>query len=237
MVFDQNMTKGRSFMKTAGKVLWVLIGLAAVSTLSGCTNWEKKYKSLDVEYQNLKGLYENCQATLDSSAAEKSRMGQELANSKKQLEDMQKQIQEKKVSPGKATGFEGMDVAVDAAAGTITVTVSDSILFASGSSTLKNTYIAELDKIYGVIRERYSGRKIDIVGHTDSDPIKKSKWKDNWELSAQRALTVVRYMVDKGISKERIRAIGCGDAQSVASNSSSAGKSKNRRVEVVVHMK
>jgi len=224
-------------MKTAGRVAWVLIGLAVVSTLSGCTNWEKKYKSLDVEYQNLKGLYENCQATLDSSTAEKSRMSQELANSRKQLEDMQKQIQEKKVSPGKATGFEGMDVAVDAAAGTITVTLSDSILFDAGQATLKRSSISELDKINSVIRERYSSRKIDVVGHTDSQPIKKSKWKDNWELSAQRALTVVRYLVDKGISDERICAVGCGEARPVASNSSSAGMSKNRRVEVVVHMK
>jgi chemotaxis protein MotB len=224
-------------MKTTGKVLCLAASLLVIASMTGCTNWEKKYKSLDVEYQNVKGLYENCQATLDSSAAEKSRMGQELASSKKQIEDMQKLIQEKKATPAQATGFEGMDVAVDAKAGTITVTVSDSILFASGAATLKNSQIAELDKINSVIRERYSSRKIDVVGHTDTDPIKKTKWKDNWELSAQRALTVTRYLVDKGIEAERIRAVGCGDARPVASNSASAGKSKNRRVEVVVYMK
>jgi chemotaxis protein MotB len=226
-------------MKTTGKVLGVLAGLFVIATLTGCTNWEKKYKSLDVEYQNVKGLYENCQATLDSSASEKARMSQELANSRKQLEDMQKQIQEKKATPGDVTGFGNMDVAVDAAAGTITVSVSDEILFASGAATLKKSYIAELDKINSVIRERYSSRKIDVVGHTDTDPIvkTKNKWKDNWDLSAQRALTVTRYLVDKGIAKERIRAVGCGDARPVASNATSTGKSKNRRVEVVVYMK
>lgn len=226
-------------MKMVSMVKLVLVGTIAVTMLSGCTNWKKKYESLDVEYQNVKGMYENCQATLDSSAAEKGRLGQELADSKRQLEEMQKQIAEKKATPGQATGFEGMDVAVDAAAGTITVTVSDSILFASGSATLKNSYIAELDKIYSVIRERYSGRKIDVVGHTDTDPISKTKnkWQDNWELSAQRSLTVVRYLVNKGIAKDHIRAAGCGEARPVASNSSSSGKSKNRRVEVVVYMK
>jgi chemotaxis protein MotB len=226
-------------MKMAGMVKIVLVGTIAVTMLSGCTNWKKKYESLDVEYQNVKGMYENCQATLDSSAAEKGRLGQELAESKRQLEEMQKQIAEKKATPGQATGFEGMDVAVDAAAGTITVTVSDSILFASGSATLKNSYIAELDKINNVIHERYNGRKIDVVGHTDADPINKTKnkWQDNWELSAQRALTVTRYLVNKGIAKDHIRAVGCGEARPVASNSSSSGKSKNRRVEVVVYMK
>lgn len=217
----------------------VLAGLVVLSLLSGCTDWKKKYQALDVEYQNVKGLYENCQATLDSSAAEKGRLGQELAESRRQLEEMQKQISEQKATPAQATGFEGMDVAVDAAAGTITVTVSDSILFASGSATLKNAYISELDKIYSVVRERYNGRKIDVVGHTDTDPISKTKnkWQDNWELSAQRALTVTRYLVNKGIAKDHIRAAGCGDARPVASNSSSSGKSKNRRVEVVVYMK
>jgi chemotaxis protein MotB len=231
------MTKGRSLMTTTGKVLGVLASLLVIASLTGCTNWEKKYKSLDVEYQNVKGLYENCQATLDSSTAEKSRMSQELASSKKQIEDMQKQIDEKKATPAQATGFEGMDVAVNAKEGTITVTVSDSLLFASGLATLKNSYIAELDKINSVIHERYNTRPIDVIGYTDTDPIKKTKWKDNWELSAQRALTVTRYLVEKGIDKERIRAIGCGDSRPVASNSNSAGKSKNRRVEVVVHMK
>lgn len=226
-------------MKVSGMVKVAMIGLVTLTMLSGCTNWKKKYQALDVEYQNVKGLYENCQATLDSSAAEKGRLGQELAESRRQLEEMQKQIDEKKATPAQATGFEGMDVAVDAAAGTITVTVSDSILFASGSATLKNAYISELDKINGVIRERYNGRKIDVVGHTDTDPISKTKnkWQDNWELSAQRALTVTRYLVNKGIAKDRIRAAGCGDARPVASNSSSSGKSKNRRVEVVVYMK
>lgn len=224
-------------MKTAGKMMLVLVGLIVVSTLTGCTNWQKKYKALDVEYQNLKGLYENCQATLEGTAAEKTRMSQELASSRQQLDEMQRQIAEKKAAPDKVTGFEGMDVAVDAAAGTITVTISDAILFASGSSTLKNTYIAELDKVYSVIRERYSGRKVDVVGHTDADPIKKSKWKDNWELSAQRALTVVRYLVNKGMSPELIRAAGCGEARPVGSNSTAAGKSQNRRVEVIVYMK
>jgi chemotaxis protein MotB len=224
-------------MKTTGKVLGLVTSLLVIASLTGCTNWEKKYKSLDVEYQNVKGLYENCQATLDSSAAEKARMGQELSSNKQTIEQLQKQIQEGKGKADKVTGFEGMDVAVDAKAGTITVTVSDSILFASGAATLKNAYIAELDKINSVISERYSSRKIDVVGHTDTDPIKKTKWKDNWELSAQRSLTVVRYLVDKGIEKDRIRAVGCGDSRPVASNSASAGKSKNRRVEVVVYMR
>ncbi len=215
-----------------------LFCLAAMFALTGCTDWHKKFQSLDAEHQNLKGLYEDCVSSMDSTAAEKARLEKDLDASRQTIDQLQKQIDAGKTAD-KATGFEGMDVAVDAKAGTITVTLSDAILFASGSATLKNTYIAELDKIYSVVRERYSGRNIDIVGHTDSDPIvkTKAKWQDNWELSAQRALTVVRYMVNKGIAAKNIRAVGCGQSLPVASNSTASGKSQNRRVEVVVNMR
>ncbi|MHC4286703.1 MAG: OmpA/MotB family protein [Planctomycetota bacterium] len=211
------------------KMLVVCIAMVVVSMLTGCTNWKKKYGSLDVEHQNLKGLYENCVASLDSSAAESAKMRQELEN-------LRKQMQQGK-SASEATGFKG-DVKVDPNAGTITVTLPNSILFSSGKATLKNSTNSDLNHVYSVLRERYSGKQVDVVGHTDTDPIRKTKnlWKDNWDLSAGRALTVVRYLVDKGVSPKNIRGVACGQSRPVASNSSSAGKAKNRRVEIVVHM-
>ena len=211
------------------KMLVVSIAMVVVSMLTGCTNWKKKYGSLDVEHQNLKGLYENCVASLDSSAAESAKMRQELEN-------LRKQMQQGK-SASEATGFKG-DVKIDPNAGTITVTLPNSILFSSGKATLKNSTNSDLNHVYSVLRERYSGKQVDVVGHTDTDPIVKTKnlWKDNWDLSAGRALTVVRYLVDKGVTPKNIRGVACGQSRPVASNSSSAGKAKNRRVEIVVHM-
>lgn len=218
-------------MKHAVKKMVVVCSvMVVVSMLTGCTNWKKKFSALDVEHQNLKGLYESCVTSLDTSAEEQARMSQELENLKKQLAAGK--------SASQATGFKG-DVKVDEAAGTITVTLPNEILFGSGKATLKSATNAELDDIYRVLRERYSGRKVDVVGHTDTDPIVKTKdlWKDNWDLSAGRALTVLRYLVDKGVSPEKIRGVACGQSRPVASNSTAAGKAKNRRVEIVVHMK
>lgn len=212
------------------KMLFVCSVVVMVSVLTGCTNWKKKYNSLDVEHQNLQGLYENCVASLDTSASEKAQLSQ-------QLEEMRKQMQQGKTAE-QATGFSG-DVKVDEQAGTITVTLPNEILFASGKATLKSATNAELDQIYGVLRERYSSRKVDVVGHTDSDPIRKTKdqWQDNWDLSAGRALTVLRYLVDRGMQPQDIRGVACGESRPVASNSTNAGKAKNRRVEIVVHMR
>ncbi len=92
-------------MKDAvGKMLVLCVVTAAMLSLTGCTNWKKKYGALDVENQNLKGLYENCVASLDSTAAERAQMSQEL-------ESLRKQLQQGK-SASDATGFKG-DVKVD----------------------------------------------------------------------------------------------------------------------------
>ncbi len=210
------------------KTIVVFTAIILASQLCGCTDWKKKYEALNVEHQNLKGL-------LERERAEK----QQLAVQNQQtIEDLQKQIAERNLSPGEVTGFgAGYDVSVDPSAGTITVTLPNAILFDPGKADLKKATSTELNHIQSVLQQNYAGRLVDVVGHTDSDPIKKSKWKDNWELSAQRALAVVRYLVKGGFPNDRIRAVGRGETQPIASNSTASGKARNRRVEIVVHMR
>jgi len=209
----------------------MLLTLVPFFTLPGCTNWKKKYEALNVEHQNTLGL-------LEREMAEKGQLADKVTEDQQTIEQLQRQITERYQSPAEATGFgEGYDVTFDPSAGTITVTLPNAILFDSGKATLKKATSAELDHIKSVLQSKYSGKQINVVGHTDADPIKKSKWEDNWELSAQRALTVVRYLLERGIDKDKIRAVGCGASQPIASNSTASGKAKNRRVEIVVHMK
>jgi len=215
-------------IKTA--LLISLISMVAIPALSGCTDWKKKHEALSVEHENTKGL-------LERERAEKGQLEEQLAKDQQIIADLQRQIVEKKKSPADATGFgEGYDVSFDANAGTITVTLSDAILFDSGKATLKGSASKDLDHIYSVVKSRYPGREIEVAGHTDADPIKKSNWKDNLELSSFRAMAVARYLIQKGTPENRIGATGYGSARPVASNSSAAGKQKNRRVEIIVHM-
>jgi chemotaxis protein MotB len=204
-----------------------------LSLVSGCTDYKKKYDYLNVEHQNLKGRFENLQN-------EKQQLAQKISQDQQTIDDLRRQIEELNQTPAEATGFgEGYDVAFDAAAGTITVTLPNTILFASGKAELKSATSAELDHILSVLKSKYAGKEIDVVGHTDTDPIAKTKdlWKDNWELSAERALSVARYLMAQGIPDSQIRASGCGPARPVAPNTTAAGKAKNRRVEIVVHMR
>lgn len=215
------------------KMIALLICFAFVTLLSGCTNWEKEYNALLVENENLQGL-------LARERSEKGLLADEVTQGQQTIEELRRQIEEQKKTPADASGFgDGYDVAFDAAAGTVTVTLENSLLFDSGKAALKKATNAQLDHIRTVLREKYPGKMVDVVGHTDSDPIKKTKdqWKDNLELSAQRALSVARYLIQKGIDEEEIRAVGCGDSRPVASNTSTAGKAKNRRVEIVVYVR
>jgi chemotaxis protein MotB len=218
-------------MRTAETKMIALLSCLVISAfLPGCTNWKKQYDALYIEHQNLIGLRES----------ERRQYNDKITQDQATIEDLRRQMEEQKKSPAQVSGFgEGYDVAFDAAAGTITVTLQNTILFDSGKAALKKATISELDHIRTVLREKYSGKQIDVVGHTDTDPINKTKdlWKDNWELSAQRALSVTRYLIERGIDEKLIRAVGCGQARPVASNATANGKAKNRRVEIVVHMR
>ena len=212
---------------TNKKTIALLSCFVLFTLLPGCTNWEKRYEALSVEHENLKGL-------LSRSRSEKDLLANQVTQGQQTIEELQRQIEEQNKTPADATGFgEGVDVAFDPIAGTITVTLPNAILFDSGKATLKKATSAELDHIRSVLRQpKYAGKQIGVVGHTDTDPIKKSKWKDNWELSAQRALSVVRYLISRGI-----RAVGRGESQPIDSNSTASGKAKNRRVEIVVYLR
>jgi chemotaxis protein MotB len=219
-------------MRAARKKTIALLTCCVLFTLlPGCVNWEKRYEALSVEHENLKGR-------LEFERSEKSMLADQVTQGQQTIEELQRQIEEQKKTPADATGFgDEYDVAFDPAAGTITVTLPNAILFDSGKASLKTATSRELDHIHSVLRQKYSGKMIDVVGHTDSDPIKKSKWRDNWQLSAERALAVVGYLIKRGIAEDNIRAVGCGESQPIASNANASGKAKNRRVEIVVHIR
>ncbi len=206
----------------------LLVSVLAFVLLPGCTNWRHKYEGLYVEHENSKGQLQKTRSDMQG-------LSSRISQDQRTIEELTRQIEDLNRTPAQATGLEGLDVVFNKNAGTITVILPNQILFSSGKATLKSG-TRELDQVIGTVKSSYSGKMIDVVGHTDTDPIRKSGWKDNWELSAERALSVVRYLVQKGIPSNRVTACGAGPARPVASNSSSAGKAKNRRVEIVVNL-
>ncbi len=112
------------------------------------------------------------------------------------------------------------------------IAIEGSVLFASGKQSLRDSGKGTLSAIAGTIQSSYADKDILVFGHTDDQPIKKSGWKDNYELSAQRALSVVRFLRDRGITPGRLVACGAGEHRPRVANSNEANRAKNRRVEI-----
>jgi len=108
------------------------------------------------------------------------------------------------------------------------VRVPGDVLFASGKVDLKSTAKSTLDQIAAVLQSDYANNTIRVEGYTDTDPIRKSSWKDNLQLSMERAAAVHRYLQSRGIAADRMYAAGFGETAPAES------KARSRRVEIVV---
>lgn len=118
----------------------------------------------------------------------------------------------------------------------LTVDVAEQLFFDSGRATLKETGKEVLKKVADAMRS-YEDKAIRVVGHTDNVPITGGLQKvfaSNWELSAARATTVVRFLQDSGIEPERLIATGRAEYAPVAPNDSPEGRQKNRRIEITL---
>ncbi|HEX8341577.1 MAG TPA: OmpA family protein [Tepidisphaeraceae bacterium] len=156
----------------------------------------------------------------------------QLGERDKQIADLQGQLNKPQptASPEDNSALAGITVTRDDKAGTITVNVPGDVLFASGDSAVKESAKATLTKIADIVKKDFAGKKVMVDGHTDADPITrtKDKWKDNLDLSAARARSVADYLVSHGLEKKQVglRAFGETDP--------AANKAKSRRVEIVV---
>jgi len=123
----------------------------------------------------------------------------------------------------------GTETTQDPVAGTMTVRVPGDVLFDPGRATVRDQAKSTLDKVAAALKKDYSGKQIRVEGHTDSDPIKVSRWKSNNELSVARADAVKKYLVSKGVDAGMVSVQGFGSDKPKSND-----KAQNRRVEIVV---
>jgi chemotaxis protein MotB len=131
--------------------------------------------------------------------------------------------------------LESRDVTISELQGRLSVNILDKVLFNSGEAILRPEGESVLAQVAKVL-EQYPKRQVQVIGHTDNIPIRAgAKYADNWELSLARALAAVRFMSEKaGVDPRRLAAAGYGEHHPVASNSTSEGRAKNRRITLVV---
>ncbi|GLZ23960.1 flagellar motor protein MotD [Stutzerimonas stutzeri] len=126
----------------------------------------------------------------------------------------------------------GEDIEVIVNDGSISFRINSEILFGSGQAELEN---AGLDVIDRLIPTLAAGQhRILVEGHTDNLPIQTERFPSNWELSANRASSVVRYLQLAGIDATRMSATGYADTRPLGDNGSDQGRASNRRVELIM---
>lgn len=129
------------------------------------------------------------------------------------------------------------DVALERANSQVTVAIVDRVLFPSGQASLTPDGQRVIDKL-GAVLAGMPDRRIRIEGHTDDVPVGedlRSRFPSNWELSTARATTVVQRLIDHAhITPGRLEATGRADTDPVTSNTSEAGRRRNRRIEIIL---
>ncbi|MDG1054488.1 MAG: flagellar motor protein MotB [Flavobacteriaceae bacterium] len=126
------------------------------------------------------------------------------------------------------------DIEINVEKGVVYVSISDKLLFRSGSFSVNKAAKDVLGKVAKVINDKPE-LEFMVEGHTDNVPIKVEGTQDNWDLSVRRATAIVRILQnDFGVAPERMTAAGRGEYIPVADNDSSAGRAKNRRTRIVV---
>lgn len=110
----------------------------------------------------------------------------------------------------------------------------DSVLFVSGDAGLTASGQRLLQGLAALLK-RHPGAIL-VEGHADNRPVTSGKYPSNWELSAARASSVVRYLIGQGLDAARLRALGYGDTRPKASNETAEGRAANRRVSLVLEL-
>ena len=132
------------------------------------------------------------------------------------------------------TREEMRDLDIKVLKGVVYISLADNMLYKSGSYEISNKAEAVLSKIAKIIQD-YKDYDVLVEGNTDTDPISRTNIRNNWDLSALRASSVVQALQNiYGINPKRLTAAGRGEFNPVAGNDTAEGKARNRRTEIII---
>jgi chemotaxis protein MotB len=203
---------------------------------------QAKVDELNKQIADLKKQMDQVKAYGKGKADEAGALAAGMDNLQKRLDELEKQ---KKAAEARAAMFrslvEKLRSMVDA--GQIKVTVRNGrmllvlpndILFDSGKTELKAEGKDAIAKVAKVLATMPADRHFLVAGHTDNLPIHSKKFRSNWELSTERAVEVVRLLVESGMKPGQVGAAGYAEYDPAADNANADGQKQNRRIEIVV---
>ncbi len=202
-------------------------------------------KSLQMKLSGQENINENQSAQLNQKDQDLMNKNKDLQEKERMLREMQAIIARQDELTKKLNqtlrdalvGFNSDELTMEIRDGKVYVSMSDKLLFKSGSNAVEPKGVEAL-KVLADVLNKNPDIQILVEGHTDNVPIKTAVYKDNWDLSVARATSITRMMNEKyGVAATRMTASGRGEYFPKAPNETAEGKAKNRRTEIILSPK
>ncbi|TSJ45630.1 OmpA family protein [Fluviicola chungangensis] len=202
-------------------------------------------RSLQNKLSGQENINENQSAQLSQKERDLQNKNKDLQEKERMLREMQAIIARQDEMTRKLNqtlrdalvGFNSDELTMEIRDGKVYVSMSDKLLFKSGSNTVEPKGVEAL-KVLADVLNKNPDIQILVEGHTDNVPIKTAVYKDNWDLSVARATSITRMLNEKyGVAATRMTASGRGEYYPKASNDTPEGKAKNRRTEIILSPK
>ncbi len=245
-----------------------LLGLVAAVVLAGCASddWETRYNELHGETLDVVQQRDEARQQIVDLAAQQEATKSQLAQRERELAEAREAA---RTAADRANEYANalnsqptaseptVDTRREAAArvvedlkgkgiaafatddGNVEMRLSSDVTFASGEAELTKEGKSLLRQLAPQINGRFAPFSVRIVGHTDNEPLKrtKAKWGDNWRLGQERALAVVRFLeTEMSVAPGRLEAVSRGEQEPLVPNTTKENRAKNRRVAIVVVM-
>ena len=177
---------------------------------------------------------------VDQLTADKTSLAEDRAALAKQVDELnrmkaaaeQRNAEYKKVMDRLKKMIDAGTLQVKIRNGRMVVQMSSDVVFPPGGIAIKPEAKEAISQLAQTIKE-FPDRKFQVVGHSDNSPIKTATYPSNWELSARRAVEVVKLMITDGVPPTQLSAAGNGEFDPLAPNDTTENKTLNRRVEIV----
>lgn len=174
------------------------------------------------------------------AAAEQARLSLEQERSARLLRDRQREETARTMREKLATVLRPEDASILLDGSRLTIRLANQILFRSGESRLREDARPALQIVASLLREELAAYPVTVEGHTDNVPISdsmRSRFPSNWDLSAARAVSALRFLeAEGGIPSSRLSICGYGDTRPIAPNDTPEGQALNRRIEFVIQL-
>ncbi len=199
--------------------------------------------------EQLKANYNRLQKTLDNSIQQNAQGNVNISKLVDQINASNKYIRQLVEAKSKSdslnlaltssltrslSGSESDEVNVKVLKGVVYISLADNMLFKSGSYEVNDRAMQTLGKIAKIITD-YKDYDVLVEGNTDPVPISRTNIRNNWDLSALRASSIVQVLEnDFGVNPSRLTAAGRGEFNPIADNSTELGRQRNRRTEIII---